>query len=1139
MGGGASSAGREAVGSDLGGRSPRSGGRGPGRGARLAVLALATTLGLGVRCGPQPFLFIVAPVDGASVEGCTLQVGVSTKGTANPATLAATLNGNPFALAHAGGTLYEADLAAADLLPGANSLVVSVQSMDGASMQTRTSNFQFAAAEPRARRITSSADLIQGPLAHGRLGDWLLENCSARFVIQDAPQRDLHSVGQYGGNLIDAEIVGRPGRDQFFEFQPALNVETVINAQMVEIVNDGLNGQPAVVRSCGPDDLIDYVNPSTVAEDLGFTFPPAANDADQNIEACTEYSLAPSKRWVRVETIVTNNDATPRGLYVGDYINGMGTLEQWTPSTAGVGEIGVTVGPPGSPAGFVPAEMQSYFSFGQDAGVDYAFVPEEFPSAFGTSSFTTSGVTFVAHSHSVIVILAFGLAPRFVVPGHGENSFVRYFGVGDGSPSNGIDVLNEVLGYGVGRVAGCVTVGGAPAPGARVALGPQHPTTGRITSLVTLFATGDDGCYDGTVYPGDYGVAASLEGTLYEGSAGVPAVQSITVVEDETTAVPTLALPSTGRVQVFVVDENGLEIPARVSVVGFDPSPEPRIFTTALSANDVTTGLFRDVTKDPLPFGLSWIAYTEADGTASFDLEPGSYHVFVSRGTEYSAYDTAVTVTAGATSPVVAQIARVLDTPGFISSDYHVHMLDSPDSRISLANRARSFAGEGVDNIIATDHDAHTDLNPTIAALELDAFVHATVGEEITSFDYGHFNGYPQAIDPDRVSRGSTDWAGAAPFGQDFPSLGSYTLTPAEIEAAAVNHPLNADLETTVQINHISSHFEPLKINTSLPSGPASLLSDAEKQAFRFCSTSISGSCAARGELFHPFAALELWNGADVGAQNAFLNQRIGIWMNLLNHGLPTTAISDTDTHTFNDLEQAGARTWTPSSSDAPAAVDDQEIGLAVKAGKAVGGQGVYVQTRLLATDGSGGVADLTLSGTTLVQVTNGEVDLEIHVQAPLWAEYDTIKIYRNAQTCVAGKNGGVPVLFGAVPTLTLTAGPTDTGSEFSVTQVNDFPSIPGAGHRESHRTARLSGLAGDAWVAVVVKGTPGVSRPMFPIYPRNLAAASNTTLANLLDGNLGQGGVLALGVANALYVDTDGNGFDAPGVPPPLAACP
>ncbi len=78
-----------------------------------------------------------------------------------------------------------------------------------------------------------------------------------------------------------------------------------------------------------------------------------------------------------------------------------------------------------------------------------------------------------------------------------------------------------------------------------------------------------------------------------------------------------------------------------------------------------------------------------------------------------------------------------------------------------------------------------------------------------------------------------------------------------------------------------------------------------------------------------------------------------------------------------------------------------------------VGGQGIYVQTRLLATDGSGGVASLTglvPAGTqpattqagTLVTVGNAAVDLEIRVQAPTWAPYDKIEIYRNASTQVA-----------------------------------------------------------------------------------------------------------------------------------------
>ena len=73
-----------------------------------------------------------------------------------------------------------------------------------------------------------------------------------------------------------------------------------------------------------------------------------------------------------------------------------------------------------------------------------------------------------------------------------------------------------------------------------------------------------------------------------------------------------------------------------------------------------------------------------------------------------------------------------------------------------------------------------------------------------------------------------------------------------------------------------------------------------------------------------------------------------------------------------------------------------------VRAGRAVGGQGVYLQTRLLAGDGSGDVADFTWDGSTLVTSANGRVDLQIDVQAPSWAPYRFISVYANATTTPA-----------------------------------------------------------------------------------------------------------------------------------------
>jgi hypothetical protein len=77
-----------------------------------------------------------------------------------------------------------------------------------------------------------------------------------------------------------------------------------------------------------------------------------------------------------------------------------------------------------------------------------------------------------------------------------------------------------------------------------------------------------------------------------------------------------------------------------------------------------------------------------------------------------------------------------------------------------------------------------------------------------------------------------------------------------------------------------------------------------------------------------------------------------------------------------------------------------------------------------------------------------------------------------------------------------------------------------------------LTGLTRDEWIVVVVKGTSGTSAPMFPVFPRNLSAAQNPTLADLTTVTASESGVRALGYTNALFVDFDGDAaFDPPGV--------
>jgi len=266
---------------------------------------------------------------------------------------------------------------------------------------------------------------------------------------------------------------------------------------------------------------------------------------------------------------------------------------------------------------------------------------------------------------------------------------------------------------------------------------------------------------------------------------------------------------------------------------------------------------------------------------------------------------------------------------------------------------------------------------------------------------------------------------------------------------------------------------------------------------------------------------------------NGFFRDLVGIWMNHLNQGLHVTGVGVSDTHAFRNLNAAGARTWTASPIDDPAAIDSQDVAASVAAGRAMLGMGAFVQARLLAEDGSGGVADLGWGGSTSV-TSSGAVRLEIDVRSPVWAAYDRIEIYANAATNVSPAGGavvdGVPVLYGATPTLVLQA-----GSDFEVVRGVGDPSVPEGDRFTTETSVLFDDLAGDTWFAVVVRGTPGVSPPMFPVAPKSLSRASNQTLADLLDGNLGEGGTHAWGITNPLYADVDGvPGFQAPLAPIP-----
>jgi hypothetical protein len=976
-----------------------------------------------------------------------------------------------------------------------------------------------------AKQITDPvADCVRGPLARCRAGDYLLENGKIRVVVQNV-QRNLFGIGQYGGQIIDADLDRGDHaleRDNFEEWSTAINIENTAHYTTLTIINDGSDGQAAVLRATGVDDLLDFINPSSTLAGFGLPLKASLDDHDLPVEVQTDYILEPGTSWVRVRTTVVNVGGSAFKTYLGEFLNGSGQVNLFQPSYGFGSPLATGSCPAAAPN---PCNVVAYEGYANASGVSYGYVHEK-P---GSSSFTTSGVTVPILGAEVLQALLGAPVEPFDLQAAGNPgdrvTVDRWFVVGDGSISSIIDARNTIQSIPTGTLEGTVTLGGTPVAGAEVTVlgSTADSPAGATRNVVTSALSDAAGHYQLTVAPGSYTVVANKDGTPFEGGGSTPVEHAVTVAFNATTMQP-IALPATGAIRVLVTDELGSPLPARASIVGFDPSVSPQNVHPLLPPLIVNrTNVFSAPGSDGRVFGLAASIFIDPSGdSGDVALEPGSYQVVVSRGAEYSDSRQNVTVTAGSTSMVNAQIARVTDTIGFIGSDFHVHSIESPDSQVARRDRVVTLLAEGLDFFTPSDHDIRTPYAPDIAAIPgAPALLGTVPGAEITSFDYGHFNAWPMVVDPSLVNGGTVDFGGAAPAGQDFPSFGNYSLTPAQIIAAAAADPGT----NTVQINHVHSFFgldsnSGLAIDTGV-TPPQSHVPGAARRLDPSVTNYFPSS----------FNALEVWIGEDRGQISTnFLGQNAGDWFNLLNHGYRRTGVADSDSHSRTSGQVGFPRTFVASPSDAPsglAAIGDT-LSQNVNDGRAFGSNGPIVRVRVTAAS-TGQEARLELGYPTEIVTSDGSVQVDVDIESPTWAEFDRVEFYVNTTTTCSSTNkesgaGMVPVRRYAIAPQFVQNAPAD----FTVS-----PEVVVPGHSRLHgsTTLTLSSLTQDVWIVVMVKGTDGISKPLFPVEPNSLRQSGNTTLANLTDGNLGEDGMTALAFTNPIYVDVDGGGWTAPGV--------
>jgi hypothetical protein len=557
----------------------------------------------------------------------------------------------------------------------------------------------------RAARIASEAELLAGRTVTGRVGDYKIWNDRVAFVLADAGLADGYQ--QYGGNVLDADIVrapGEPGWSQmgsiFFGFDQRL-----FEPLAVEVLHDGDGGETgdrAVVRYTGRDGLFPWL-----ASFMSFLFPTGTIECDM----IYEYSLGPGEQALRLDIRLQNRARQPRMV---DMVEAVFII--------GDGLKPFFEGP-----GFETSQHQGEFSvwYGLGDRLAYAVLAEEGP------------MNMLLNVSNV----AFGVLPPIALPARGERSLVRYLAVAEG----GLDQVQRVVrALGVtppepmGRLEGEVSSPGPVAPVGLPVRIHALDETGRHRSVIRPRLSAANGLltFEAEMPAGRYRLVAKADGFTPSPMIEVDVLANGTVRAD-------LELPPAVPFSYQVTD--GLEepAPARLTFLRSD-GPAPTLLPAGFGEERYPNGSALTV----------WSGTGEGTGW----LPPGPYRVLASRGAEF-ALDAREVQLAADLGPLTFDLPRQVDSGGWLSGDFHVHAQYSPDSSVLPDLRVQTALSEGLPLLVMTEHDTIRDFSPEVEAIPgARAHVRAIAGSEITTYLYGHFQAWPLTEKPDKPNRGGIEW---------------------------------------------------------------------------------------------------------------------------------------------------------------------------------------------------------------------------------------------------------------------------------------------------------------------------------------------------------------------------------------------
>jgi hypothetical protein len=994
-----------------------------------------------------------------------------------------------------------------------------------------------AAPKSTAYRIGSLEDTIGGPHAIGTIGDFMLQNDQVRFIIADTgvnpadPSKTTYGRVNttFGGTLVDADIVrpgggGGRGNDQLAELLPGF-LFTVINPTKVEIRNDGSDGKAAEVAVTGTGgDLFQMV----YLLNVGLLNP-------ANLELTAVYRLHPGAKYVEIETTVKNKSS---GAHPFPYLQPSQLDDLLGQNVPGVANLTLSV-----PMGMLPlfGGEQDLFTPGPAGfNVQYA-IEDAYKTVRGFPGFPGMVADIVATKGEGVsyglavpsspmnyvnkykdrypgqdvtpysVMLPFTYAgvagvymydPPSQLNAGAEFSYVSYFFVGDGDVASVTDAIYQQRGVQVGTFGGRVLDEFSQAPVVKASV-MILDAQGRP---VNQAETDGGGAFQVNLAPGDYsftviaGDRLPTPRTSFEVTAGKKVTPKNGIV----------LAPSPATIAVVVRDEKGRSAPAKVQLItnfsDADKGKDPRSFLYSLALGEH---------RRPTAFdgGTRYVenAWWTKDGRLEARVRPGTYDLVVSRGPEYELTTKRIELKAGAFAAEQMILERAYETDGWVAGDYHIHAQPSTDSGVPIVDRVVSCAAEGLEVAVATDHNYITDYAPAIAASGLDPWLLGIPGMELTTFEMGHFNGFPLKIDPGSTRGGEFVWANQIPQ-KLFDQLRALA-TDREQSVVQVNHPRQQVLGYWAQFF--------IDETTGLPYAPSGILGLFAPYGDEFKAANYSVDFDAvelvtghRLEDIHSYRAPNPLPPDPCGtmpcdppvtpgeivrdtAGRAKFPGTVETWMAMLDKGHRATGMGVSDTHGLLGKEPGYARTlvFVGKGKDTPGGFTRDDVITGIRAQRAITTNGPYVEM----TAGTKTIGDT---------VTGGSIELRIRVRAPQWAKVDTLTVYSNSAIVRT-----IPI-------------PADQGADFE-TVITVAPPR-------------------DAWVVAEVTGTSN----MFPVVsPTELPPLDATVIITALASGIDGLDLSSLPIAsklqpirlhqttpyamtNPIWIDIDGNGWTPPKAP-------